>query len=267
MDATWTERLGNLHLAILHLPIGFVFAAALLELWLWRRPSAEGRWLAGRLLGATAVATLLAAATGLVLAGNAAGHDADTLSLHRWLGVGCAALAITAWWARMRGADGWARGMLAALAVAVTAAGHAGATLTHGPAVTAWWRGGDQRLEDIAAPAAPTPTAQTPAASVAGDVFVKEIQPLLVASCVDCHGPKRARGGLRLDSRDAAVAGGKSGQPAIVPGAPERSELLRRVKLPAGHDDVMPAGKDARLLTVAEIAALEQWIADGAVWR
>lgn len=262
MDAMLTERLGNLHLAILHLPIGFVFAAVLLELWLWRRPSTEGRWLAARLLAATAVVTLLAAATGLVLAGNAGGHDADTLSWHRWLGVGCAALAITAWAARARGADGWARAVLAALALAVIAAGHAGATLTHGPAVTAWWR--------VVEPAPVTetvratlPATETPAAP---GVFENEIQPLLASSCVDCHGAKRARGGLRLDSREAALAGGKSGLPAIVPGAPERSELLRRVRLPAGHDDVMPAGKDARLLTAAEIAALEQWIADGAEW-
>lgn len=257
MDAMLTERLGNLHLAILHLPIGFVFAAVLLELWLWRRPSPEGRLLAGRMLGATAVATLLAAGTGLVLAVGP-GYDPQTLMWHRWLGVTCAALALAAWGAGSRGCLGISRASLGLLALAVTAAGHAGATLTHGPAVTAWWKERDRPSADIVA-------ASTPVA-VAGDVFVSQIQPLLAGSCVDCHGEKRARGGLRLDSREAALAGGKSGLPAIVPGVPEKSELLRRVRLPAGHEDIMPSGKDTRPLGAVQIAALERWIAAGADW-
>jgi mono/diheme cytochrome c family protein len=104
------------------------------------------------------------------------------------------------------------------------------------------------------------------AEAVAGSVFEKEIQPLLQRSCIDCHGPDKSRGRLRLDSREAVLAGGKSRLPSITTGKPEASELLRRVKLPRDDEDAMPP-EDEPGLTAEEIAALEKWIAGGAVWH
>ncbi|MDF3058107.1 MAG: hypothetical protein K0R17_2322 [Rariglobus sp.] len=250
MEGIIPERLGNLHLVFLHLPIGFVVAAVLLECWRWRRPSTEGAWLQGRLLAANAVASLLAAGAGLVLASNGS-YAADALALHRWTGVACAGLAIAAWLAHVRGGPVLARGALGVLFATTVAAGHFGATLTHGAGVTAWWADGATGAGVAQAPAAP--------------VFVKEIQPVLERACIDCHGPEKARGRLRLDSRAAALLGGKSGVPAVVPGKPETSELLRRVKLPRDHDEAMPADEGPGL-SAAEIAALERWIAAGAAW-
>ena len=62
------------------------------------------------------------------------------------------------------------------------------------------------------------------------------------------------------------MAGGRSGRPGIVPGKPEASELVRRVRLPRDDDEAMPLG-DGPALSEPQIAALEKWIADGAVWR
>lgn len=248
MDGIIPERLGNLHLVFLHLPIGFVVAAVLLELWRMKRPSADGAWLQGRLLAANAVATLLTAGAGLVLAENG-GYAEDALAWHRWTGVACAGLAIAAWGAHVRGGVWAARATLGTLFAGTMIAGHFGATLTHGTGVTAWWGG----------KAAPVETAGTDA------VFIKEIQPILGRACIECHGPEKARGRLRLDQRAAALAGGKSGVASVVPGKPEASELLRRVKLPRDHDEAMPAD-DGPGLTGEEIAALERWIAAGAKW-
>ena len=47
--------------------------------------------------------------------------------------------------------------------------------------------------------------------------FVEDVQPLLEAKCVSCHGPEKQEGGLRLDSLAAAREGGEQG-PAVVPG-------------------------------------------------
>jgi mono/diheme cytochrome c family protein len=104
------------------------------------------------------------------------------------------------------------------------------------------------------------------AAGAAALVFANEIQPVLERSCIECHGPKKIKGRLRLDTREAALAGGRSGRPAIKPGQPEASELLRRVRLPRDDDEAMPSSDDPGL-SAAEIAALEKWIADGAVWH
>ncbi len=49
--------------------------------------------------------------------------------------------------------------------------------------------------------------------------FFNEVKPLLISRCASCHGPDKAEGGLRLDSREAALKGGDSG-PAVVPGKP-----------------------------------------------
>ena len=250
MDSSITpERLGNLHLILLHLPIGFVVAAVLIELWRWRRPSEEGAWLQGRLLAANAVAALLTAGAGLLLA-SGGDYAGDTLAWHRWSGVACAGLSIAAWSAHARGA--WiARGTLAALLASTVVAGHLGGTLTHGEAVASWWR-------------APKPTAPIARQETSGDVlFAKEVEPILARACYDCHGPKKSKGRLRLDSREAALAGG--GATAITPGKPEASELVRRIKLPRDDEESMPSDEGPGL-TPAEIKTLERWIAAGAKW-
>jgi len=92
------------------------------------------------------------------------------------------------------------------------------------------------------------------------EYFEKRIRPLLVRHCYECHSgaSNEVKGGLRLDSREAARAGGESG-PAVVPGRPDDSLLLAAVK----HDGLeMPPG---RKLADSEIRELSEWIAQGAV--
>lgn len=260
MDGITLERLGNLHLVFLHLPIGFVVAAVLVEFWRWRRPSTEGAWLQGRLLAANAVASLITAGAGLLLAANG-NYDGDTVALHRWAGAACAGLAIAVWLVHACGRVWMARATLGILLAATVIAGHYGATLTHGPAVAAWWR-----LEKPARKTAAVAVAGAGVAVPGTVVFAKDIEPVLAKACIDCHGPKKAKGRLRLDSREAALSAGTSGLPAIVPGNPAESELLRRVKLPRDDEEAMPSDNGPGL-TPAEISALERWIAAGADWR
>src|SRR5262249_14440371 len=59
--------------------------------------------------------------------------------------------------------------------------------------------------------------------------FESKIRPLLADRCVKCHGPKKQKGELRLDSRAALLEGGDQG-PAAVPGAPEKSLLITAVQ-------------------------------------
>jgi hypothetical protein len=92
--------------------------------------------------------------------------------------------------------------------------------------------------------------------------FVRDIQPILEGSCYQCHGPTRARGGLRLDNRAAALRGGDSGV-VILPGRGAESLLVRRViGLPG--EDLMP--REGEPLTAAEIALIRTWIDQGAEW-
>ena len=56
------------------------------------------------------------------------------------------------------------------------------------------------------------------------------MQPILEAKCCGCHTGDKPKGGLRLDDRAAALAGGKNDGPAVTPGKPDESALLVRVK-------------------------------------
>src|SRR4051794_20964171 len=71
--------------------------------------------------------------------------------------------------------------------------------------------------------------AVAPAFALAGAVdFNREVRPILSGNCFKCHGADDAsrKAGLRLDEQAAAYKGGKSGEPAIVPHQPDKSELI-----------------------------------------
>src|SRR5438874_664036 len=74
------------------------------------------------------------------------------------------------------------------------------------------------------APALADEPASVPAK--AAEFFEKSVRPLLAENCFNCHSERKQKAGLRLDSRQAMLTGGESG-PAIVPGFPEQSLLLK----------------------------------------
>lgn len=101
---------------------------------------------------------------------------------------------------------------------------------------------------------------RAPAEDTKLDFFEKRVRPLLVKKCLDCHGAAKAKNGLRLDSRAGWSSGGQRG-PAIVPGSPHLSLLLKAVRYTDPKLQMPPDGK----LAEADIAALERWIAEGAM--
>src|SRR5215203_1052051 len=92
------------------------------------------------------------------------------------------------------------------------------------------------------------------------EFFEKRIRPMLANECYECHGAKKQKGGLRLDSRDALLKGGDSG-PAIVPGNASRSLLVQSIRH-SDPDSAMP--KDRPKLSDAVIADFATWVNDGA---
>src|SRR5690606_38096605 len=100
------------------------------------------------------------------------------------------------------------------------------------------------------------------AASLAAEriSFAETIQPLLETQCLACHGPDQQLSELNLATREGLLTGGVHG-PAVVPGDPDKSNLYRYA---AGLEQpVMPLGGE---LTQQQLAAVRQWIAEGAEW-
>jgi hypothetical protein len=80
--------------------------------------------------------------------------------------------------------------------------------------------------------------------------------------CLGCHDATRLEGGLRLDGYDAILAGGDSG-PAIDPGDPGASELVRRLRLPVQDDEHMPPAGEPQP-SADEVAVIAWWVERGA---
>ncbi|MBM4002475.1 MAG: DUF1549 domain-containing protein [Planctomycetes bacterium] len=90
--------------------------------------------------------------------------------------------------------------------------------------------------------------------------FEKEVRPLLVKRCFECHGGTKAHGGLSLASASGWAKGGESG-PAIIPGKPDESRLIDAVNYRSL--EMPPADKGGKL-PAEEIALLTKWVAMGA---
>ena len=101
-----------------------------------------------------------------------------------------------------------------------------------------------------------------PAAAQGEVSFAKDIEPILARDCMACHGPALQQNGLRLDRREDAMNGGKSG-PAIEPGRSAQSLLMKRLD---GLDGLqrMPPG---RPLPREQVELFREWIDQGAKWE
>jgi hypothetical protein len=94
--------------------------------------------------------------------------------------------------------------------------------------------------------------------------FERDVRPLFAERCYTCHGGEKQKGGLRLDRKAEALAGGDSGK-VIVPGQSAESLLIKNV---AGldPDNIMPPKGKGEPLTKTQIALLRAWIDAGAPW-
>jgi hypothetical protein len=100
--------------------------------------------------------------------------------------------------------------------------------------------------------------------------FNQDVQPILASRCFSCHGPdpEMRKAGLRLDLAEWATKKREGRRDAIVPGHPEKSELVRRIESRDPHY-LMPqtALGEAKPMGAYEIAVLREWIKQGAVYR
>src|SRR6185436_6247123 len=105
-------------------------------------------------------------------------------------------------------------------------------------------------LATVSAPAASAPVS-----------FSRDVAPVLEKKCVACHGPDKAKGGLRLHTFTNLLHGGDSKEPIVTAGQPEKSKLYQLL-VATDPDDRMPQ-KDEPLPT-NQIVVLKRWIVEGA---
>ena len=94
------------------------------------------------------------------------------------------------------------------------------------------------------------------------DYFENKIRPILVNHCYECHNDLAAEGNLRLDLRTGLLKGGNAG-PAIVPGSPSKSLLLKAIRYEDSELKMPPEDAGGKL-SDEQIMAIEQWVRRGA---
>jgi hypothetical protein len=93
--------------------------------------------------------------------------------------------------------------------------------------------------------------------------YSAQVKPIINKHCITCHGGVKAKGNFSLLFREEALAKTKSGKPAIIPGDPGGSEMIRRLTL-SDPDERMPYHHEP--LSKDEIDILTKWVREGAPW-
>jgi hypothetical protein len=93
--------------------------------------------------------------------------------------------------------------------------------------------------------------------------FNTQVKPIFNNKCISCHGGVKRKAGFSLLFRSEAMANTESGKPAIIPGKPDQSELIRRITL-NDPEERMPYKHEP--LSKNEIDILRRWIREGAQW-
>lgn len=255
--------LGSFHPVLVHLPIGILLVALLLE-WLSRKPKyAAVEDAVPIVFFVAALSAIFACMTGYWLSMSGE-YDEVTLDRHKWMGIFTALLSSLAYilkkgYIPLPSSHKIYNVFCFSLFALIVVTGHLGGNLTHGSGylvknlpepLRKTFGYTALQSEDI-----PIPDVQE--AALYEDLVARLIQ----KKCISCHGPDKQKGGLRLDSEEWINKGGKDGK-ILTSGSPEQSELIKRLLLPAEDEDHMPP-KEKNQLSADEIALLHWWIKEG----
>lgn len=269
----WRAFLAPFHTVTLHLPIGFVTIAVILEVYALFRPSEALRRALTLILWVSGISAVVVTLLGLFRAAGG-GYEEEMLRHHEFYGIAVAfatmlialvhVIAYRRGEVRSRFMVGIYRLMLLGDMVLLTIAGHGGGNLTHGskyliegaPEWAKQWLAEHPEVQ----PEATTPGATSDSP---GQVYASRIRPIFEKKCYSCHGPEKQKGDYRMDTAEGLFQAGESELDPIVANKPLESYLVELITLPREDDAVMPPdGKEA--LTGDEILAVMQWIWDGA---
>ena len=242
--------LGKFHPVILHIPIGFLLLAFMMEGHdHWKKQNQFQAAISFSLFWGM-VGAIIAAGTGYLLALNGSYEEA-LLSNHQWLGFGVAGLSVLLYLFN-KSQSNFYFPLFSVIIVGVLATGHLGGSLTHG--------------SDFLSPYAESPSAKKRIADIENArVYPDLIQPILKEKCVRCHSTSKTKGDLLLATIEGIQKGGKTGA-VLVKGDADKSLMLQRVHLPLAKKEHMPPKGKKQLLT-DEIALLTWWIKEGADFK
>ncbi len=266
--AAWQRFIGRTHPMAVHFPIALITVAAIFEVgrvFLRRRGPLTASLLC---LGFAVLTSGHAIGAGWLNAANETHCGVkDLVELHRWVGIGAGSLALLALVLGLIAKMTLGRtivkvyvGALLLNAGVVGFAGHLGGSISYGEDyLFAPFR--VKAAKVVAQPvAAPGNGNGAAAAGAGGLTFARDVLPIFESRCIECHGPDKVKGSLRLDLL-ADIYRADRDREVVKPGKPGESELIRRVSLPRDDDEHMPSRGEP--LTAEQIGTLTKWIEQG----
>ncbi len=286
----WVKFLGRFHIIALHLPVGVLVLAAIVELAVLLKLRSS-RLLAPAtnfILMIGALGSVVAVVLGIILA-RKGGFGFAEFYAHQAFGIATAIAALLTLMLKLtadsRPVFTWPYRFLFALTLLLMTVGaHFGGNMVHESDYLTKYapktvregveriertilgyfepaRNGDGSSHDQHSPKAGTQAAYTQMSRTA-TVYAALVAPILADRCISCHGEEKSKGDLRLDTHEFILLGGSNGE-VVVAGLPEKSKLIQFVTLPSDDDDHMPPNNKPQP-TAQEIALLAWWIKEGA---
>jgi uncharacterized membrane protein len=253
--------IGRFHPLVVHLPIGFLMAAAVFEYYARKRRYQKLDTAVEITLFLGAIFAILACGSGWLLA-NRGAYIEQSLFLHRWLGIAVAALASVAWLVktdRLSLSKSMLTGLMSLMIFGLFAAGHFGGNMTHGDDYLVEYAPGFLknilgfgRDEEVSYKFGPPDSIK---------VYADLVQPVLKDQCWKCHQTDNALSGLDMSTKATFLKGGDNGKVLEV-GSAYDSELFRRITLPVSDQKSMPPTGLA--LPYQTTRLIEWWIDAGA---
>jgi uncharacterized membrane protein len=263
----WTIFFGHFHPVVVHLPIGMLMIAAILEFISRKKGLQTLQPAITPILWWGMISAIVSCIFGYLLSSSGE-YNEDTLFWHQWMGISVALVALGAWYMKKNWQtdDTMKRVYLPsiyALVILLTATGHLGGNMTHG--------------EDYLYAYTPEPfrsiAGLPPRTNGTGNirkieninqalVYQDIIAPVMEQKCWSCHNANKMKGQLRMDKVELFMKGGEHGV-IIKASDPENSEILKRVLLDINDEHRMPP-KGKTPLTEQEIALVHWWIKSGA---
>lgn len=238
-------QIGHLHPLFVHLPIGIIIFAFLLEVYSRFKPEKSFDEVVDFTLMVAAVTALVSLGTGWLL-GEESGYDENSLFLHRWMAVSFTTTTIILYFVK-RSSKKWIHKTYIPLFLVVlgliSVTGHFGGNMTHGEDYLFV----EEKKEIII-----TNVQEA-------EVFAHIIQPILDNKCISCHNSSKAKGGLVMNTPNKLILGGDNGSLFDELNENEQALFLKRVHLPLEDEDHMPP-KGKVQLTDNEKDLLAWWI-------
>ncbi|MFL5789181.1 MAG: c-type cytochrome domain-containing protein [Flavisolibacter sp.] len=245
-----SEFIGHFHPVMVHLPIGILLIGLLLQVLSSKEKYRISPEVIKIVLLTGMLTAIISCITGymLSLSGDYAG---DLVAWHMWMGIFVALASMLLCVKVIRQQFDYTHKLASfSLFALILITGHLGGSLTHGSDyLTAGW---NNHSDSVIVKQKNIPDIQQASA------YTDVIQPIFQTKCYNCHGPRRQKGGLRMDDPAALMKGGKDGE-VIKPGNADNSELMKRLLLPAMTDHHMPP-KEKPQLTDRQIALIHWWI-------